>query len=192
MKKALTLFICIAAVICLAACGKGGDSSGSSPEGTGRTGKAEEPSAAAEALTAEDFVVTYGDGSDVIDYIDRIEDKKAKGMEPAGFVYYDPATDESREGVVKTLRGASLGDSKERVIELYGDGTSGDFDPDNDKCYSIAKTMDSDVDPNADIPALMSAECSTFERYTYNNEYTMSFYFDENDELSWIFFTKED
>jgi len=146
--------------------------------------------AAVEPLTEQDFIVTgnvaeYFENGDLIAYLDNNE--KAKSVS----LGYDPETDESREGIVETARGIKLGDSKESVISAYGESSdSGEFDAENDFCY---EELGGDVyvleGKETPYQAQMKSESITFARYTMD-KYTISFYFDENDEVSWIFFSR--
>lgn len=150
----------------------------------------EETKAEVEPLTEKDFIVKFDNESEEIDELSLLDESEDDYSFQA--CYYDPEYDESKEGVIKTHRGVVLGDSKEVVEEKYGDGTSGDFDTDNDYCYEYSKNVSFDDDSgDTDVSAVMRAQCISYERYTFKDKYTISFYFDEDNEVSWIFFTKK-
>lgn len=183
MKKLLILSLSIFIGLCFSACGNEGVSE---PTEETSVTTVEETKAEAEPITKEDFIVKVDNESEEEDVLAEFE-----GENDAYFFCYNPSFDDSKEGVVKTHRGIVLGDAKEKVNEKYGDGKSGDFDVDNDYCYEMTKnvTMEDDSE-TSDVSALMSAQCITYERYSFGSEYTISFYFDEDNEVSWIFFTR--
>mgnify|MGYP000758857301 FL=1 len=96
------------------------------------------------------------------------------------FIYYDPAVDNNQEEVVTTHRNISLGDTKDDVLKAYGDGESGTIDLENDYYYN---------NTNYELQPLMRAQAVSYCRYYSEEGYGIHFYFDENELLTWIFFS---
>jgi len=190
MKKALSIISCIITLLCFVACGDKSDIDSQTETTTEPTEKAV---VEVEPLNEEDFLALCANESEEINFISKL-DEYGDGKMGAEFAWYDPNYDESKEGVIRTHRGIVLGDTKEKVIEKYGDGKNGDFDIDNDYCYEVSKDVNiTDSMPDtSDVSAVMSAQCVSYVRYTFKDKYTISFYFDENDEVSWIFYTKKE
>ncbi len=180
MKKIPSLLACLILITCLTACGSRNGISGADdnkPEAPG-----EETVAEAEPLSDSDFVVMINNETEESNELDNLDGFESSAV---NLYYYDPGQDDSRAGVLTTSRGISLGDAKEKVIEKYGDGESGAFDESNDFGYSILVENQAD-----DLAAQMSAECVTYVRYYYQADYSITFYFDGNDEVSWMTFSK--
>lgn len=170
---------------CFVACGNDNDSVSTEEPIIEETVEEVEP------LSEDDFLVVFDNGNKEENLIQLLDEENVD-QDSFHFFYYDPNYDESKEGVVKTHRGVVIGDSKERVLELYGEGKCGDFDKDNDFCYELSKGVELYVESDiSDVSSAMSAQCVSFVRYTYINKYTISFYFDEDEEVSWIFITKK-
>lgn len=102
------------------------------------------------------------------------------GSDSFSYIYYDPALDNSKEEVVTTHRNISLGDTKDDILKAYGDGESGTVDLENDYYYN---NLDYELQP------LMRSETFSYCRYYSEEGYGINFYFDENDVLTWIFFS---
>ena len=96
------------------------------------------------------------------------------------FIYYDPAVDNNQEEVVTTHRNISLGDTKDDVLKAYGDGESGTIDLENDYYYN---------NTNYELQPLMRSQAVSYCRYYSEEGYGIHFYFDENELLTWIFFS---
>lgn len=96
------------------------------------------------------------------------------------FIYYDPAVDNNQEEVVTTHRNISLGDTKDDVLKAYGDGESGTIDLENVYYYN---------NTNYELQPLMRAQAVSYCRYYSEEGYGIHFYFDENELLTWIFFS---
>lgn len=142
---------------------------------------------AVEPLTIDDMLVS-GDCVDDKEYV--INALKESGEGGFRSFYYDHTTDKSKKGVVKTNRGIRLGDSKNKVIEKYGEGISGDFDSEHDFIVEYAKnSVINDGEVVHDMTEAMKAVCYSYIRYTIKDKYIISFYFDEENTVSWIYYT---
>lgn len=128
-------------------------------------------------LSKKDFLVTANEGSKTIDI-----DSDDRSHDPEWLCYYyDPATDKSREGVVTTARGIQLGDTRLEVEMAYGY-------TDDSGSFSYRHNFYKDADST--ISNAMERDCKTYLCYSMedNENYKIYFYFDDNEELSFIFF----
>lgn len=98
------------------------------------------------------------------------------------YCYYDSSYDPSKDGVIETSRGIHLGDSKEKVINKYGETNINTFIMQSNRLYQDL------LEQNPSEAGIMRSQCSTYLSYTYENLGAIEFYFDENDQLSWIVF----
>lgn len=99
------------------------------------------------------------------------------------FFYFDATYDESKESVIKTDRGIIIGQSKDEVIEAYGEGEEAEFNTDDNQVYAGLLMT------NPQHAAVMRTQCSTYITYTYDDIADIEFYFDEYDYLTWIVFS---
>ena len=128
-------------------------------------------------LSKKDFLVTVSEGSETIDTHSDASNHDSEWV----CYYYDPATDKSREGVVKTARGIQLGDTRLEVQMAYGYA---------DDSGSFSKRHNFYKDADSTVSSAMERDCETYLCYSMedNEDYEIYFYFDENEELSFIFF----
>lgn len=97
------------------------------------------------------------------------------------YSFFDPQVDPSKEDIIETARGIKLGDSRDKVKNLYGPGVGGPVDFAND--WNLLGLDDY-------LYGVMSAQCMTYLEYNYQNAWYISFYFDADDNVSWIFHSK--
>lgn len=142
-----------------------------------------------EPFSKADFIVSKGDAKKYVSNGNYYDELKSIGSEE-GYqcIYFDPTNDESKSKVITTARGIKLGSKKSQVIAAYGDkNVSGDFDRNTDLNYCKIKQWDKGEETNA----MMEVLCKSFVRYSLKNKsYSMTFYFDDKDEVSVIFFSK--
>ena len=100
----------------------------------------------------------------------------------ATYFYYDAATDPSREGVVKTARGITLGSSRSAVQAAYGSaaGSGSCSDPAGTPILEIAWNMD---------PERVKAQCTSYDvYYTPDGSKALMFTYDGTGAVSCIFY----
>lgn len=132
-----------------------------------------------EPITESDFVVelpSVGTTEDMLNYIQSL------GNGGFQFFYFDATYDESKESVIKTSRDVVIGQSKDEVIEAYGEGDIKKFRTDDNQLYAGLAAM------NPEHAAVMRTQCSTYITYTYSDIADIEFYFDEYDVLTWVVF----
>ena len=118
--------------------------------------------------------ITAGISGNMINELDAL------GPEALIFVYFEPIEDASKEEVLTTARGIHIGDSKDMVLSAYGVGFEEPLDMYNDSFYLVMDT---------DLQAMMRAQCASYVSYYDANGYGIHFYFDDDDEVSWVFFS---
>lgn len=128
------------------------------------------------ALTRDDFKNPDGD---MCDYLDEntTEDKFF------GVYRYLANGYDSRKDVTVTAREIRLTDPRIAVVMAYGEPDESGKMITNGGFYT--KLVDDES------KAAMEAECDHYNRYSYNN-YKIYFYFDTNDNVSWIIYSNDD
>jgi len=128
-----------------------------------------------EPLTAEDFIVPDGDMREYLD------DNTTEDMFFGSYHYTGNGYD-GRKDVTVTARDIRLGDSRLEVLMAYGEGDeSGEFSTERGFYLYLPEASQ----------AIMREECVRYVRYSLDN-YKMYFYFDADDELSWLIFANGD
>ncbi|SFB72931.1 Ig-like domain-containing protein [Butyrivibrio sp. YAB3001] len=116
----------------------------------------------------------------------------AAGSYTAYFDYYQHQAGQynvAKAEVIKTLRGITLGATKKDVIVAYGNGTEEKFDKTTDKIYMIQSQSFGKEYFNG-TKTLKNAKSVLVYTYGNNTSYAMRFYFDKNDKLISIVYTK--
>lgn len=123
-------------------------------------------------------------GTNIVQYLDE---HYSDGW---GVVFFYNERSTGKNKFFVTYRGVRLGDTKDKVIKLYGKGDSGSFDKNNDYRYDTVKSCEtiSKFGKKSDLSAYMKEDCSTYIRYRIDNKHRISFYFNSNDELTWVFY----
>lgn len=132
----------------------------------------------AEPINQNDFLAELPAGTDKVNIYDHMV---TNGL-AIYYCYYDSSYDPSKDGVVKTYRDVHLGDSKETVINKYGEVYSNTFTIQSNALYQTL------LEYSPTEAGIMRSQCSTYISYTYENLGAIEFYFDENELLSWIVF----
>ena len=128
-------------------------------------------------LTKDDFVDHQG--INMCDFLDE----NTTGDKFFGAVFHQRLSYEARKDVTVTKRGIRLGDSRLAVLMAYGEpDEQGELITDGGFFVELATDA---------LKEQMLEECTAYIRYSYNN-YRIYFYFDVEDELSWIIFSNED
>lgn len=129
-------------------------------------------------LSVDDFIIT-GDSADN-GKMDVIADLQTYGGGESTFsyFYFDPNTDKNEFDVISTARGIHLGMTKLEVILAYGSG--------EEDVFSTKHKFYKDVD--SPIAEQMKENCSSYLKYTPIEDWDIYFYFDANNEVSFIFF----
>lgn len=119
--------------------------------------------------------------TNLIDYY-AVYSMNASDIYDIYFFYYDSDIDESKKDILSTQRNIYLGDPKDKVIKYYGKGEDGTVDS-QDFLFGLLQDDDS-------VRALELAEqqCKSFIRYEEETLGRISFYFDDNDEVSWVIY----
>lgn len=126
-------------------------------------------------LSAEDFVVPDGDMREYLD-------DNTTGDMYFGCYHYTGNGYDGRKDVTVTARDIRLGDSRLEVLMAYGEGDeSGEFSTERGFYLHLPEASQ----------ALMREECVRYVRYSLD-QYKMYFYFDSEDELSWLIFSNGD
>ena len=133
----------------------------------------------ADPLTADDFIVICPNDGITMDILQDY------GSGHIQFFCYDAGQDPSKEGVVITNRIVHIGDSKQDVIDKYGEANTNSF------VYQTNVVYQAMVDYDASLATLMRNQCNSYISYTYENAGVIEFYFDEDDAVSWIVFFVE-
>lgn len=128
-----------------------------------------------DPLTADDFVVPDGDMRVYLD-------ETTVADMTFGCYHYTGNGYDARKDVTVTNRDIRLGDSRLEVLMAYGEGDeTGDFITTGGFYLQLPEASQ----------ALMAEECVRYVRYSLDN-YKIYFYFDAEDELSWLFFSNGD
>lgn len=133
-----------------------------------------------EPITESDFILelpSEGTTQDVLSLL-----RQQYGNNGYQFFYFDAPYDESKESVIKTDRGIIIGQSKDEVIEAYGEGEEKEFSTNDNQVYAGLLMT------NPQHAAVMRTQCSTYITYMYEDSADIEFYFDEYDHLTWIVF----
>lgn len=131
-----------------------------------------------EPLSKSDFSIE----SPVGNAEENVYDTMVEEQYYSYYCYYDSSYDPSKEGVIETNRGIHLGDSKDAVISKYGEANSNVFIKQSNALYQDL------LEYSPSEAGIMRSQCSTYLAYQYENLGAIEFYFDENDQLSWIVF----
>lgn len=131
------------------------------------------------ALSDSDFLAsgTSVASPDVIGAI-----RASYSADAATYFYYDPAADASREGVVRTARGITLGSDREAVRAAYGSPSSSGIgsDPAGTQILEIAYRKD---------PERVKAQCVSYDvYYTLSGSKALMFAYDSAGAVSYIFY----
>ena len=95
----------------------------------------------------------------------------------------------AKSKVIKTLRGVTIGTTRKDVITAYGNGTQEKFNKSTDKIYLIQKESFG-KDYYSGTRTLKNAKKVLIYTYSRNTSYAIRFYFDKNDKLISVVYTK--
>lgn len=139
-----------------------------------------------KALTMDDFVFILNSGTEGEILFEPVNDtlRQIGTIDLYAFFYCCCGPGEDPENAFVTSRGIHTGDSKQAVIEAYGQGISGDADV---HTFIPLTNVEYWGEDSAFYYQALN-ECVSFIKY-YNPENTLGlyFFFDENEKLSWIF-----
>ena len=135
--------------------------------------------AAASALCDADFTAS-GSSVQNADVIGQL--KRDYNRDAAVYFYYDPSADASKEGVVKTSRGITLGASGDSVRAAYGNPSG------TGSCSSPSSTIILEIAYRND-PGNVQKNCSTYDVfYTPDGSKALMFTYDSAGAVSYIFY----
>lgn len=131
-------------------------------------------------LGEDDFIAEFPSENKTENILDILQNEL--GEQSFYYSFYDASVDESKEGVIKTNRGIHIGDTKQNVIDAYGDSNTKIVLINSSAVYQDIMAYDEAM------AGIMRTQCITYVSYSYGNTGSIDFYFDENDLVSWIIF----
>lgn len=131
-------------------------------------------------LGDDDFVAEFPSENKTENILDVLQNEY--GEQSFYYTFYDASVDASKEDVIKTNREIHIGDTKQSVIDAYGDSNTNTVLINNSVVYQEIMAYD------AAMAGIMRTQCITYVSYSYGNTGSIEFYFDENDLVSWIIF----
>jgi len=138
-------------------------------------------------LDDSDFVIS-GDSVGETDY-DLFEKEFSTGEEDLyTLFYYDAGQDQSKEGVVRTSRGITLGSAEQDVTKAYGMGSRGYFDGSSDVVCRLAQHAQDEASREQ-----LQEHASYYLHYTVKEKdgAYIRFYFDQQNQVTAIVFGNE-
>lgn len=133
-----------------------------------------------EPLSENDYIISSATDGKNVNVLQALKDEYGSGS--FIYYYYDPSVDSDKKGIIETNRGIYIGASKSDVIFAYGQSDSLNFNKDSNELYTTF------VDNGMDDAAVMRTQCVTYYSYFYDDIGHIDFYFDDDDEVSWIVF----
>ena len=131
-------------------------------------------------LGDDDFIAEFPSENRTENILDVL--KNEYGGQSFYYAFYDASVDASKEGVIQTSRGIHIGDTKQSVLDAYGDSNTNTVLINNSVVYQELLAND------AALAGIMRTQCVTYVSYSYGTTGSIEFYFDENDSVSWIMF----
>ena len=131
----------------------------------------------AEPLTREDFVVILNNEGETKDILEVLNTEYGEGYY---YSYYDASVDKEGDTIFLTKRSIDIGSSKAEVLHAYGNAECKKFDTKTNRLYLEF----SDNDPAKS--GIMQVQCVSYVSYSYEDKGTLEFYFDSDDNVSWI------
>lgn len=131
-------------------------------------------------LGDDDFIAEFPAENKTTNILDELKNKYGEGA--FYYSFYDASFDDSKEGVIKTNRGIHIGDTKQSVIDAYGESNTNTVLINNSAVYQEILAYDEA------IAGIMRTQCITYVSYAYGNTGSIEFYFNENDLVSWVIF----
>lgn len=133
-------------------------------------------------ITYEDFQNTQGGIHDFTTEKNEYDIIKKQTSQYYTYYYYDEAFDIYQGRVISTERGVQIGSSLNSVLYAYNQGKVCEFNPEKDElCQALLNTEEYKASGKN-----MEETCKSFLSYNYNDEMEMTFFFDENNRVSWI------
>ena len=138
-------------------------------------------------LTAEDFNTTQGSMFNPSTSENMMQTLQELGDDTYRWACFDSNMDLSKGSVIATNRDIQIGMSYNSVIYEYGKGTEATVDLDNDiAAKELEEAYENDGD---DAVKLYYQQVKSYCAYqTQDGTYEMVFFFDENKEVSWIWY----
>ena len=139
----------------------------------------DEQSVQIKSISEDDFLVSGEGFNDNVNIFQYMLDNEYD----IHYAFYLQDVDTSIEGVIQTYRGIHIGDSQESVFTKYGDAKVYPFDKKEDALYNFF--IEEGDDLNAQI---MESQCLYYVAYNYMDNAQIVFYFNTNNDVSWIIF----
>ena len=148
-------------------------------------------------LTEDDFTFTDDQTGETVD---AVKDMEAHGTsyDAPGFCFYffdpnvDPVDDNGAPITITTIRGISIGSSKEDVIKAYGLGSHLNITKDSDDYLAWtlqgAKDGEQDCKYIVDTTGLNATSVMSYTAKENRSGHSIRFYFDSNDKVMCIYY----